>query len=156
MDKDKALREQLVALMRGAQAHITFEEAVKKFPAELRGKRPHGAPHSAWHLLEHMRIAQSDILDFSRNPKYEPMNWPDDYWPQTDAPPSAKAWQKSLSDFQADLKAMQSLVADPKSDLYTPFPWGDGQNLLREAMLVADHNAYHLGQFVLLRKLLVG
>jgi hypothetical protein len=105
-------------------------------------------------LLEHIRIAQWDILDFSRNPKYKSMEWPKDYWPATEAPPTADAWNKSIKAFKKDLKEMQDLVADPKTDLYKAIPWGDGQTILREALLVADHNAYHLGQMVMLRRLL--
>lgn len=155
MNRDKVIRDQLTALLRGGQAHDGLDEIVQGFPKALRGKRP-GGVHSAWHLLEHIRIAQRDILDFSTSSDYEGRNWPDDYWPKTDAPPSSKAWDESIAQIRADLAAMQTLVADEGSDLYTPFPWGDGQNLLREAMLVADHNAYHLGQLALLKRLLGG
>jgi hypothetical protein len=110
-------------------------------------------PHSPWQLLEHMRLAQWDIFDFCCNPKYQPMLWPDDYWPKPEAPPRG-AWEKSVRKFRADLAEMRKLVSSAKSDLYAPIKWGEGQTILREALLVADHNAYHIGQLVLLRKLL--
>ena len=153
-DADQSLREQLLYLLKGGNAHATFDEAVEKLPPELRGKKVKDVPYSAWMLLEHLRIAQWDILEFSRNPKYESPGFPEDYWPKDEAPPSQSAWDNSIRTFRRDLDAMQKLVSDPKSDLHKPFSWGDGQNLLREALLVADHNAYHLGELVLLRRLL--
>jgi hypothetical protein len=148
------LREHLANLLRMEGAHIAFREAVKDFPARLRGAKPDGTPHSAWQLLEHMRVAQEDILDFSRNPDYKEKKWPDDYWPRQDAPPDDAAWDESVRRFEEDLEEMQALVADAKHDLFEPIPHGQGQTLLREAMLLADHNAYHLGQLVFLRKAL--
>ena len=153
-NESSALRDQLVALLGSSQAHADFEAAVRDLPAELRGKTVRGAEHTAWQLLEHMRIAQWDILEFSRNPKHVSPAWPDGYWPETGAPPDDAAWDKSIRRFKADRRAIQKLVADPASDLFTPFAHGDGQTLLREALLVADHNAYHIGQLVLLRRLL--
>jgi hypothetical protein len=150
----KQLREHLLDLLNGGGAHATFDATVKDMPEKLRGVKPSGLPHTAWMLLEHLRLAQWDILDFSRNPKYKAPKWPDDYWPQTEAPPSAFAWTKSVQQFRKDLKAMQGLVANPRTDLFARIPWGDGQTILREALLLADHNAYHLGQFVDLRRLL--
>jgi hypothetical protein len=149
-----SLRKHLAILLHMKGAHVKFEETVADFPAALRGARPAGAPHTAWQLLEHMRIAQEDILDFSRNPKYQEKKFPDDYWPSTEAPPNADSWEKSIRQFQDDLKAMQDLVADTKHDLLAKLPHGAGQTLLREALLIADHNAYHLGQLVFLRKML--
>jgi hypothetical protein len=134
-------------------AHLSFREAVADFPAELRGKKPKGTPHTAWQLLEHMRLAQEDILDFSRNPKYEERKFPDDYWPATAAPPSEEAWDRSVRQFEKDLQAMQHLVA-AEEDLFAKIPHGKGQTFLREALLVADHNSYHLGQLMFLRKTL--
>jgi hypothetical protein len=151
---DKQLREHMVFLLKGGGAHATFDEAVKDMPADLRGVKPNGFPHSAWMLLEHLRIAQWDILEFSRNPKYKAPKWPDDYWPKTGTPQNAAAWNKSVGQFRKDLKAMQELVADPKTDLYASISWGDGQTVLREALLVADHNAYHIAQLVDVRRLL--
>ncbi len=149
-----ALRQQLLELLRGGNAHAGFDAAVADFPAQLRGKKPKGAEHSAWQLLEHLRIAQWDILEFSRDAKHVSPKWPDGYWPKADAPPSAAAWSNSVRRFRADLKAMAKLVADKDRDLFALIPHGEGQTLLREALLLADHNAYHIGQLILLRRLL--
>jgi len=151
------LRQQLKALLDGGQAHATFDQAVKDMPAKLQGAVPHGLPYSAWQLLEHLRLAQRDILDFSRNDdgSYRELKWPDDYWPKKPEPPNADAWQKSIDQIRKDRTAFEALldsVDDP--NLIRPFPWGDGQNLLREALLIADHEAYHVGELVLLRRLL--
>jgi hypothetical protein len=154
MANDKALREHLLALMRGGHAHATFDAAVKGLPVALRGKRPKGAEHSPWEILEHMRLAQWDILEFSRDPKHVSPKWPEGYWPAKKAPASDAAWNKSLRAFRADLESMCQLVADDSTDLYAKIPHGDGQTILREALLVADHNAYHLGEMVLVRRLL--
>jgi hypothetical protein len=151
---DSSLRRHLENLLQMEGAHISFEDAVTDFPSALRGTKPPGAPHSAWELLEHLRLAQEDILDFSRNPAYVDRTFPDDYWPASPEPPSEDAWQQSAQQFQQDLAAMRALIADPEQDLFAPFPHGTGQTLLREALLVADHNSYHLGQLVFLRKLL--
>jgi hypothetical protein len=148
------LRKQLVELLRMEGAHLSFDDAVADFPIKLRGVKPQGAPHTPWQLLEHLRIAQWDILDFSRNPAYEEMKWPDDYWPKTEAPPDAAAWDKSVEQFRRDLKAIEELVSDAGTDLTARIPHGTGQTLLREALLVADHNSYHLGQLVFVRKML--
>jgi len=120
----------------------------------LRGKRPKGAEHSPWEILEHLRIAQWDILEFSRNASHESPSWPGGYWPATAAPPDDGAWDKSVRAFRRDQKAVCDLIADPKTDLYARIPHGTGQTILREALLVADHNAYHVGQLILVRRLL--
>ncbi len=151
---DQSLRDHLLELMRGGSAHLRFDEAIEGLPADLRGTKHQELPHTAWQLLEHLRITQWDILDFSRNPDYVHLKWPDDYWPKTAAPPDDAAWDQAAEQFRQDLKAMQDLVADPKTDLFAKIPWGDGQTILREAMLVADHNAYHIGQIVSLRQAL--
>ena len=143
-----------MSLLKGGNAHIDFESAIKGLPAELRGKRPKGFPHSPWELLEHLRLSQSDILEFSRDAKHQSPKWPEGYWPKTPAPPSASAWTKSVKQFRADLDAMCELVENPSTDLFARIPHGEGQTILREALLVADHNAYHLGQLVLVRRLL--
>jgi hypothetical protein len=153
-EKDHSLRSHLVELLDGGQAHATFDQVIADFPAKFRGEIPPGLPHSAWMLLEHLRVAQWDILDFSRNPKYEQLKWPDDYWPKTKGPPSDGAWDKSVSSFREDLNAMKKLVKEPKTDLLAKIPWGDGQTVVREVMLVADHNAHHLGQLIDVRRLL--
>jgi hypothetical protein len=150
----KQLREHLLDLLNGGGAHARFDDAVKDMPEKLRGLKPEGLPHSAWMLLEHLRLAQWDILEFSRNSKYKSPKWPDDYWPKTEAPGSTAAWNKSVQQFRKDLKAMQDLVGNPKTDLYARIAWGDGQSILREALLLADHNAYHVGQLVDVRRLL--
>jgi hypothetical protein len=154
MSKDTQLRQHLLSLLNEGNAHATFEQAIEGLPPEKRGIRPEGLDHSAWELLEHLRIAQWDILDFSRNPKYEERKWPDDYWPKSPAPPSDAAWDKSVEGFRSDLKELCDLVADESTDLFARIPHGDGQTILREALLTADHNAYHVGQLVLVRKLL--
>jgi len=148
------LREQLIKLLQGGQAHVTFDDVVEEFPANLRGVKPLGAPHTAWQLLEHMRIAQWDILEFSRSAKHVSPDWPEGYWPKSEKPPSDAAWNKSVADMKKDSLAMQKLVEDPETDLYSKIPHGTGQNVLREALLVADHNAYHIGQLLLVRQLL--
>ena len=153
-DDQAPLREQLIALLSGGQAHTTFDEAVKDLPVKLRGTVPPNLPYSAWQLLEHLRIAQQDILDFSTNPKYQHRKWPEEYWPKSPAPPNATAWNKSVRNFRAALKAIKALVANRKTDLYAQIPWGTGQTILREALLVADHNAYHLAQLLDVRRLL--
>ncbi|MGA7928322.1 MAG: DinB family protein [Candidatus Sulfotelmatobacter sp.] len=150
----KQLREHLIYLLNGGGAHARFDDVVKDMPEELRGVKPSGLPHSAWMLLDHLRLAQWDILEFSRTSKYRSPEWPRGYWPKTEAPPSTAAWNRSVQQFRNDLKAMQDLVANPKTDLYARIPWGDGQTILREALLLADHNAYHLGQLVDVRRLL--
>ena len=151
---DPSLRQHLANLLRMEGAHLTFQAAVSDFPVHLRGVRPNGAPHSAWQLLEHMRLAQQDILDFSRNPAYQEKKFPDDYWPAGEAPPNEKSWNASVRQFQSDLEEMQALLADTKHDLLAAIPHGEGQTLLREVLLVADHNSYHLGQLMFLRKML--
>lgn len=154
MDNFVALRHHIVNLLTKAEAHVDARKELKDFPPKLRGRKPEGAPHTPWQLLEHMRIAQWDILRFSVDAKHGSPKWPEGYWPETEKPPSAKAWEKSVRQFLADLDAMCKLVRDPKRDLFARIPHGDGQTLLREALLVADHNAYHLGQMVMVRRTL--
>jgi len=149
-----ALRQHLLSLLKGRNAHADFEAAVKDLPVGVRGKRPRGAEHSPWEVLEHMRIAQWDILEFSRNPHHQSPEFPEGYWPRTQAPPGKTAWAKSVQAFRKDFQAMCDLVADETTDLFAKIPHGDGQTILREALLVADHNAYHLGELILLRRLL--
>ncbi len=153
-DEQASLRKHLIYLLRGGGAHVDFDTAVGKLPAALRGAKPKGSPHTAWRLLEHMRLAQWDILEFSRNPKHESPDFPEGYWPQADAPPTKGAWAQSLKSFRRDLQEMEDLVANPATDLFARIPHGSGQTILREALLVADHNAYHLGELVMVRRLL--
>ncbi len=151
---DASLRRHLVNLLRSQGAHLDFDSAVKGLPVELRGAKPDGQPHTPWRLVEHLRIAQGDILEFSRRSEHVSPAWPEGYWPATGEPPGDDAWEASVTAFRRDLQAMCDLVNDPASDLFAELPWGDGQTLLREALLVADHNAYHVGQIVALRSLL--
>lgn len=151
---DKQLRDHIVSLLKGGSAHATFDDAVKNMPEKLRGVKPEGLPHSAWMLLEHLRIGQWDILEFCRNAKYKALKWPEEYWPKNEAPPSSAAWDKSVQQFRKDAKAMQELIGNAKTDLLAKISWGDGQTILREAFVVADHNAYHVAQLVDVRRLL--
>ena len=150
---DRSLRHWLDWLLAEGNAHAGFDAAVRAFPAKLRGAKVAGLPYSAWQLLEHLRIAQWDILDFSRNPKYKQRPWPAGYWPKNSAPRKGQ-WEKAVREFRTHLAEFRKLIADPRTDLHAPIPWGDGQTLLREALLIADHNAYHLGQLVLVRRAL--
>lgn len=154
MGTDLELRQHLVRLLTGSEAHVNFEAAVGGLPVELRGMSPEGAEHSSWELVEHLRIAQWDILDFSSNPEYRERRWPEDYWPKSAAPASEAAWDESVSSFLADRRALCDLVMDAATDLFAKIPHGSGQTILREALLTADHNAYHVGQLVLVRRLL--
>jgi uncharacterized damage-inducible protein DinB len=151
MDSNKALREHLLELLEGKSAHIGLEPALTDFPTDKINEKPGGSPHSAWQLLEHIRIAQWDILDFCRNENYKEMKWPDDYWPKKDGTP--EQWHDSLNQVLSELQEMRDLVRDESVDLFAKIPWGTGQTTLREALLVADHNAYHLGQIVLIKKM---
>jgi hypothetical protein len=151
---DKILREHLITLLSGRGAHIDLKNAVKDFPEELIGRRVENIPHTAWHLIYHMRIAQWDILEFSRNPEHLSPDYPHGYWPDEDSPENTKVWRNTISSFHKELEEMKALVGDPGINLFTPFPHGSGQTLLREALVLADHNSYHIGQLVDLRMLL--
>ena len=150
----KALRKHLVNLLTKGEAHATFEDAVKDVPAAARGKVPEGGTHSLWDLVEHMRIAQGDILEFSRNAKHVSPKFPKGYWPKTSTPPNAKAWDKSIKDFLADRDEMCKLIEKKSTDLFGEIPHGEGHTVLREALLMADHNAYTVGEIVITRRLL--
>jgi hypothetical protein len=147
---------QLLALLRGGQAHATFDQAVADFPAEHYATVPSNLPYSAWQILEHLRITQRDILLFSAPPTggYQEIAWPDDYWPKSPTPPHANSWAQSVAAIHADREKFEQLLLKPGADLYRPFLWGTGQNLLREALLIADHNAYHLGELIIIRRIL--
>ncbi len=153
-DKDRSLRDHLQELLRGRGAHLDLDKAIDGLAPDLRGKKAPGLPHTVWQLLEHLRIAQWDILEFSRNKDHVSPDWPAGYWPETEAPPDDAAWDRCVEALRRELQEMRDLVADEKTDLYAKIPWGDGQTVLREAMLVADHNAYHLGQVVSVRQAL--
>ncbi len=150
------LVKQLLALLRGGQAHVDFDTAVSDFPANMQGVVPDHLPYSAWQIVEHLRITQRDILNFSAPPTggYQPMTWPDDYWPAQAEPPNARAWDQSVAAIHQARAQFEALLTRPQVELYKPFQWGQGQNLLRETLLIADHNAYHLGELVVLRRLL--
>lgn len=152
--KDQALRDHVLYLLQGGGAHLNFEAAIAGLPPELRGSKVNDVPHTAWRLLEHMRLCQWDILEFSRDSRHVSPQFPDGYWPGGDAPPNEGAWDESVDAFRSDLAEMIALVSSPETDLLASIPHGDGQTVLREALLVADHNAYHLGQFVFLRRCL--
>ena len=154
MPQDRRLVAHLHELLRGGHAHASFVDVVARWPAGLRGTLPPGAAHTAWQLVEHLRICQSDILEFSRSASHVSPKFPEGYWPTSATPPSAEAWDRSVAAFGADREAMEALVADPATDLLARIPHGDGQTILREALMLADHNSYHLGQLVLLRRLL--
>jgi len=149
---DQLLRDHLLFLLKDGGAHVSFADAMGDWPIQLAGAKVANFPHTAWMLLEHMRIAQWDILEFSRDPKHVSPPWPAGYWPASEAPPNEKAWTASVAAVKKDIRTMQQLVANRKIDLYARIPWGTGQTVLRQTLLVADHNAYHLGQLVMLRK----
>jgi hypothetical protein len=151
---DRILRTHLAAVLDAETAHADFNKTIDNWPESARGVQPPGSPHSAWQLLEHLRIAQWDILEFSINPKHASPDWPSGYWPATDAPPSNEAWEKSIKSFRHDLQKMRDLISNPKTDLFAKIPHGTGQTILRQALLLADHNSHHLGQLVLVRRLL--
>ncbi len=153
-ETEMLLREQLVQLLTGGNAHLTFDEMIADFPAEsINAVFPNGT-YTPWHLLEHLRLAQWDILDFIRNPNYQELEWPKDYWPAPDAQASEADWKQTIASFQQDMRALQDLVMNPETDLYARIPWGDGQTILREILLVADHNAYHIGEFAIMRQVM--
>jgi uncharacterized damage-inducible protein DinB len=154
MNKDAPFRDQIRRLLDWEDAHVGFDTAIADIPVEFQGRQPKGVPYSPWQLLEHLRRAQRDILEFCRNSKYKEQKWPEDYWPQSPAPPSASAWDDSVRQFRKDRKALQKLAADPKVDLAARIPHGQGQTYLRELVLAADHAAYHIGQLVIVRRLL--
>jgi hypothetical protein len=153
-NNDRALREHLAFLLKGGGAHVHFSDAIDGFPAAKRGTFMESLPHTGWQLLEHVRIAQWDILEFSRDTKHISPGFPEGYWPKTPVPPDEAAWDKSVASFQKDLQEMIKLVKNPKTDLCAKIPHGQGQTILREALLLADHNSYHLGQLVDLRRAL--
>jgi hypothetical protein len=152
MKNETPFRAQLVKLLDFEEAHVGFDRAVKGIPLKLLGRLPPGAEHTLWQLVEHLRIAQADILEFCRTSKYKEKKWPDEYWPAAGGPRNGVVWNKALVDYRRDRKALQRMAADPKVDLFATIPHGTGQTYLREILLVADHNAYHIGQIVALRR----
>lgn len=152
MPDNTALRRHLLDLLHGGQAHTSLDDALRGLPLDQAGIRPAGSPHSVWELLVHLRIAQHDILRFSQSADYQSPPWPKGYWPASPAPASESDWKECAGAIRDDLAAFEGMLDDPAQDLFRPFPWGDGQTLLREALLIADHNAYHVGQIVLVRR----
>lgn len=153
-NNDTILREHLGALLVGGNAHVTFDDFVADFPTAKCGEKINGLPYTAWDVLEHMRIAQWDILEFSRNANHVSPKWPEGYWPKQDDAGNADLWQRSVEQFRSDLAEMKSLIDDPTTDLFAKIPHGNGQTVLREALLVADHNSYHLGVLLAISRLL--
>jgi hypothetical protein len=151
---DAIVRKQLIALLHGGNAHLTFDEAVAGFPLEQINEPFPNCTYSAWGLLEHIRLTQADILDFMTNPGYQERRWPDDSWPKPGTKATEDDWQNTLDGFAADARDVQRLVLDPATDLYAEIPWGNGQNILREVLIIADHNSHHLGEFAVLRQVL--
>jgi hypothetical protein len=154
MKNDKTLREDLLSLLTEANAHASFDDAVKDLPANLRGKRPDGLPHSPWELVEHLRIAQWDIIEYALNSKHESPEFPAGYWPKSPEPPDEKAWDKSIAAFHKDMKKLVAVVNDPSTDLLAPIPHAKNESLHNKSLLLADHNAYHIAQLVQTRRLL--
>jgi len=153
-DPHRALRDHVVDLLKGGHAHVTLKDALADLPPKLRGAKPPGQPFTPWRLLEHIRISQGDIVEFTKSAKHVSPEWPSGYWPASDAPPDTAAWDESVAQVERDRRAMERLVRDADTDLFSRIPHGTGQTVLREALVLADHNAYHLGQLVLLRRLL--
>ena len=151
---DKQIVKQLTSLLTQGNAHVTFEDSVQNIPFDILGEKPQNLPHSIWMLVEHIRIAQADILDFSINANYKALKWPDEYWPSKHSPKDEAEWQKSLEQIRQDREEFIALISKPGIDLFSAFPYGEGQNLLREALLIADHTSYHTGQIILVRRLL--
>jgi len=154
MNREQAVRSYLKDVLSWQEAHLTFENAIDNLPKEYRGKKPEGFPYTIWQLVEHIRIAQWDILDFTRNPDYKEHTWPDDYWPENESPDSDEGWEKSLQTIRDDREAFKELLDDSGFELLKPFEHGTGQTLFRQALLIADHTAYHTGQIILIRKIL--
>ena len=154
MNNDKTVRDHLIALLDGGNAHMSFNDVVANFPLDKINTNPPNVPYTPWHILEHLRITQWDILDFMRNPDYKEMAWPAQYWPAQDAMTDAAGWARTIADFNADFEAICAIATAPQIDLYARIPWGDGQIILREILLVADHNSHHIGEFAILRQVM--
>ncbi len=154
VDSQTVIRRQLLAQLRSEQAHMGFNEAVKDFPMSLINTRPPNVPYTCWHLIEHLRLTQWDILDFIRNPGYVEREWPKDYWPDPASQATPAQWEESVAGWRKDMKDLEAIASDPATDLYSPIPHGQGQTIFREILLVADHNAYHVGELGILRQVL--
>ena len=154
MKTDKSLRDHLLTILRGGNAHISFDDFVADFPVQACGRMIKDLPYTPWQVLEHMRIAQWDILEFCRDAKHVSPEWPKGYWPKPDDLGNEELWKESVEKFRHDLKQMEELVADPSTDLFAEIPHGSGRTILREALLVGDHNAYHLGALVVISRII--
>ena len=154
MEPDKIVREQLLELLRGGHAHMVFDQAVDQFPLETINSRPPGSDYTPWRLLEHIRIAQWDILEFVRNPSHVSPPWPEGHWPPEGETADERKWNETIKRFREDLQAMQAIVENPETDLFNSLPHAEGYSVLREVLVLADHNAYHMGEFALLRQLM--
>lgn len=152
--EDDSLRKHVLFLLRGGGAHMSFDDFVNSFPADLCNRQIEGLPYTPWQVLEHMRLAQWDILEFSRDPDHVSPEFPKGYWPQPDEQGTSASWQKTVNEFRQDLQQMEALIEDPATDLHAKIPHGDGQTILREALLVSDHNAYHLGTLIVMSRIL--
>lgn len=154
MNTDEVVRKQLLQLLRGGNAHMPYDQAVADFPMDAINTQPPNVPYTPWHLLEHMRITQWDILEFIRNPDHVSPSWPDEYWPAQDAQATPENWKATIQSFRADLKALQDIVSDPETDLYAPIPHAKDYTIFREILVVSDHSAYHIGEFGILRQVM--
>jgi hypothetical protein len=154
MDNDQVVRSQLLSLLRRGNAHMGFDQAVADFPIERINQEPPNVPYTPWHLLEHIRIAQWDILEFIRNPNHVSPDWPEGYWPPREQEANREQWNRTIQGFRDDLEALQAIIADPATDLYATMPQGEKYNILREILTVADHTAYHIGEFGILRQVM--
>lgn len=152
--ENTAIIDNLINLLNKGNAHISVDEALKDIPFEILGSKPEGVPYSIWQLAEHIRIAQEDILNFSKDSQYQSPNWPDDYWPKEVKPTSKEAWENCIAQIKKDRKSFITLLRNSADSLFTPFPYGDGQTLLREALVLADHQSYHTGEIIILRRIL--
>lgn len=154
MPSEKTVRELLLEQLEGKNAHVDFDQAVQGLTYKQTGIKVERLPHTIWELIEHIRIAQADILEFCKNSDYEELDWPADYWPESHQPESEEELQASIKAIREGLEEMRDMIRNPENDLQTPLDHGDGQTLFREAMLIVDHNAYHIGQIVQIRRLL--
>jgi hypothetical protein len=154
MESDKVVREQLLFLLRSGNAHMNFDQAVADFPIQNINTKPPNVSYTPWYLLEHLRIAQWDILEFIRDPKHVSPTWPEGYWPPENEEADQAKWEKTICDFQADMETLQDMVVDQQVDLYALIPHAPDYTILREILLVADHNAYHIGEFAILRQVM--
>lgn len=154
MQNDKLLRKELISYVEHPHTHMTFADAVKNFPEKLMNEKPHGLPYTFWQLLEHIRISQIDMIDFLQNANYKELSWPKDYWPDGDQKATAKMWNDAVKQYEKDIEKLKKIIEDPKTDLHAPIPHGQGQTIFREVLQIIDHASYHMGQFIVMRRLI--